>query len=230
MSLCHKSDTVKSTKKKRSKKSPCDMSMVDDAIATIDFDKLKAAQNKLTNSFYTLSDWSSRPDIVLLFQMLILVGICAATAFSMYKIGNTSSTKLYTEEQFRNAQNNMNQTWYSAKELAAIKKELAAVTNHDEYFASKTKPYSLENSGYYDLQRGGVAWLLISWFIVHVLPFLIVLYIIWFIQTFKEYIMDAIKGFFMMIQKYIRDLFSCMFKKKVKGAVEDVISTLNPFD
>ena len=97
---------------------------------------------------YTTMSWRRRrPDLALLVEILLLLVILVIIYYSLpYLTGKVKPG--FTQEQF-SAATKIPETAYSIEELAKVDLEVRALKDYAAYFNSN--PYSLKNSGIYDL-------------------------------------------------------------------------------
>lgn len=74
-----------------------------------------------------------------------------------------------------------------------VQTELDALNCHRQFF--NQSPYSIENTGAYDLVRGVLILPFLIFFIHYILPVVAVIYIVWFLYHYLGYISKAFYGF-----------------------------------
>lgn len=158
-----------------------------------------------------IGSWrNARPDITLLLEItVIIVLLLTVYAIGPYLSGETM--KNFTREQYLRA-SELPQTAFSIGEIGKVNTELRAL---DDYMARyKSDPFSPENQGIYDLQRGTIFLPIIEFIVIYVVPPFVVLYLIWFILTYWKYVISALWGWFLMIYSYSTKLIECKLASK----------------
>jgi hypothetical protein len=169
------------------------------------------ASVKSTYNKTPIGEWSlRRPDITLLIEISILVGL-SITLYSMWPYLTGSSLNIFTKEQYMKAMY-LPETEFSIQELGQIKLEKQAFLDYFDYFNSP--PYSPENQGINDIAKGNLFLPIISFLAIYIVPPFVVLYIIWFIVTYWTYVFNALYGWLQMVWSYGSSLIECNMAKK----------------
>ncbi len=153
---------------------------------------------------------SSRPDMTLLIEISVLV-ILLIVLYLIWPYLSASKSYLFSQEQYMKALE-LPESSFSIGELSQIRIELEAFKKYFEYFDSP--PYSLENQGIYDLNKGVIFLPILSFMIIYIVPPFVILYIIWFIITYWKYVIAALWGWFLMIYSYTTKLIECKLASK----------------
>jgi len=143
-----------------------------------------------------------RPDIV----FLAVIGFALISAFALYGLApyfQTVAPPIYTATQLEMAKN-LPESAFTLDEISKVDLEVKGLESHASYFTSN--PYSLANSGIYDLLLSVAILPLVMFFIMFVLPPLILAYGIWFMLRFWPYVMHASWGWFLAMYSYFNDL------------------------
>ena len=158
-----------------------------------------------------ISQWrSARPDITLLVEITILVAIIIFF-YSIWPYLSIPKSPIFTNEQYLRALQ-LSENDFSIAELSKIRVELKALTDYVQYFQSL--PFSPENQGIYDLNKGVIFLPIISFIIIYIVPPFVILYIVWFIITYWRYVIAAIWGWLVMIYRYSSTLIECKLAEK----------------
>jgi hypothetical protein len=147
-----------------------------------------------------------RPDVTFLLAVIaVLVGAIMVYQFLPYFKSNTPK---YTTEQITRA-SKLTMNDFTVKELATAELKTAATKAHRSMFVSR--PYSLENSGVYSMVKGSAILTIVIFFLMYILPFLLIAYGIWFIIRYFPYVWAAAWGWFVAMYKY--------FSTKIEGTL-----------
>jgi hypothetical protein len=147
-----------------------------------------------------------RPDITFLLAVVaILVG-----SFMVYKFlpyFKDKKPKWTAAQMDRASKLTIND--FSIKELGNAEVKNAAIKAHRSIFSSK--PYSLEDSGLLSMVKGSALLTVVMFFLIFVLPFMLIAYGTWFIIRYFPYVWAATWGWFVAMYKY--------FSTKVEGTL-----------
>jgi hypothetical protein len=173
-------------------------------------DKAVAGVSQLYSST-PIAEWrSARPDLTLLVEITLLV-IILMMLYSVWPYLSAANSHIFSKEQYLRA-SMLSESDYSINELGKIKTELQALTDYFKYFDSP--PYSPENQGIYDLNKGVIFLPIISFVIIYIVPPFVILYIIWFIWNYWRYVIAAVWGWFLMLYHYGSKLVECKLAEK----------------
>jgi len=179
-------DTIKHLKKAKTK-----------AKNTIDKEKRRLKKMYLKHPIR-----HKRPDMTLLVEIVLAIALAVILYYAWpYITGNTVPG--FSREQFNNAAK-LPITAFNIEEMAKVNLEVSSLKDYASYF--KSSPYSLQNSGIYDLMVNVAILPLIIFFIQFVLPPFVISYIIWFIIRFWPYVMGAAWGWFKAMYLYFTKL------------------------
>jgi hypothetical protein len=152
----------------------------------------------------------ARPDITLLIEITIYA-LIFLMLYAIWPYLSAANSHIFSEQQYLEALQRP-ESDYSIDELGKIRIELDSLRRYFDYFDSK--PYSPENAGIYDLERGVVFLPIISFIVIYIVPPFVILYIIWFVITYWRYVIDAIWGWFTMMWRFIGKLIECTLSDK----------------
>ena len=158
-----------------------------------------------------IAEWrSARPDLTLLIEITIIVGILIVL-YSIWPHLSAARSTVFSKEQYLKAAQ-LPESAYSIDELSKIKVELKALKDYFDHFESN--PFSPENQGLYDLNRGVIFLPIISFVVIYIVPPFVILYIIWFIITYWRYVINALWGWFVMLYRFGSTLAECKLAEK----------------
>ena len=158
-----------------------------------------------------ISQWRShRPDVTLLVEITVFV-IILMWLYSIWPYLSASKSFIFSKEQYMKA-SMLPESAYSIDEMSKIKIELKALKDYFDYFTSP--PYSLENQGIFELNKGVIFLPIISFIVIYIVPPFVILYIIWFIITYWKYVLAAVWGWFLMIYHFGSKLVECKLASK----------------
>lgn len=158
-----------------------------------------------------IAQWrSARPDITLLIEVIIIISILITIYFIWPQL-SAAKSPIFSKEQYLLAKQ-QSESSYSIDELSKVRVELKAMDDYFKYFNSP--PYSIENQGLLDLNRGVIFLPILSFIIIYIVPPFVILYIIWFIITYWKYVIAALWGWFLMIYSFGTKLIECKLASK----------------
>ena len=147
-----------------------------------------------------------RPDIGIL---VIIMAMILFVILSMKLKNFLFRTDKYSKYQLNKA-SGMKISDFRIDELAVAELEAEGIKEYNKTFTRE--PYSLENSGIYDLQKVAATLPIVMFFIMYVMPVITLAYIAWFIYYYWKYVLDAAWNFW---KKCIYEFTS----EKVTGAM-----------
>ena len=147
-----------------------------------------------------------RPDLGIL---VIILALILFVILSMKLKNFLFRTDKYSKYQLNKA-SGMKISDFRIDELAVAELEAEGIKEYNKTFTRE--PYSLENSGIYDLQKVAATLPIVMFFIMYVMPVITVIYIGWFIYYYWRYVLDAVWNFW---KRCIYDFTS----DKVTGAM-----------
>jgi hypothetical protein len=150
-----------------------------------------------------------RPDLIFIAELIIL-GIFSISAVQLFSFFNKPKP-IYTDEEF-NEIKNKNITEFSVENTAKINLEIKSLEDFNNYF--KFEPYSDEASGVNTLLQSAVMLPIIMFFIIFVMPPIVIAYILWFIIKYWEQVFIALIEFVKMIIDYSTDMIEGMLASK----------------
>lgn len=153
---------------------------------------------------------NDRPDMALLAVVTIFVTIMVCLIFIWPHLSITQKP-IFTQEQYLQAQE-LSENDFTLNELTKIKNEANALKQYSDFF--KSNPYSRENQGLDELNKGVIFLPIISFIIIYIVPPFVILYIVWFIIKYWRYVIDAIWGWYLMIYRYSTTLIECKLAEK----------------
>jgi len=143
-----------------------------------------------------------RPDVTFLAELTLVIVLAAVLYYCWpYLTGSVKPT--FSKEQFNRA-TKLPETAFSVEEMAKVKLEVKALNDYAAFF--KNNPYSLSNSGVYDLILSAAILPFIMIFMQFILPPFVLAYIIWFIIRFWPYVFSAAWGWFLAMYDYFTSL------------------------
>ena len=153
---------------------------------------------------------SARPDVTLFIEISVLVGILIML-YIIWPYLSADKSHIFSKEQYLKAAE-LPESAYSISELSKIRVELESLKKYFEFFNSP--PYSPENQGINDLNRGVIFLPIISFLVIYIVPPFVILYIIWFIVTYWKYVIAAVWAWFLMMWNFTSKLIECKLASK----------------
>lgn len=152
---------------------------------------------------YLKQPWrDKRPDVTLLVELVFVIVLAVILYYAWPYI--TGSVKpSFSKDQFNKA-TMLPDTAFNIEEIAKVNLEVKSLQDYASYF--KSAPYSMKNSGVYDLMVNVAVLPLIIFFIQFVLPPFVIAYIIWFIIRFWPYVIAAVWGWIVTMYNYFTSL------------------------
>ena len=150
-----------------------------------------------------------RPDIIFLIE-LIIFSIFSISALQIINYYNKEQ-KPYTEEELNDAKQ-LNINSFSVEQTAKIDLEIKSLENFKDYF--KYEPYTAESSGINTLLQSAVMLPIVMFFLIFVLPPIVLSYILWFIIKYYKQVFTALIEFIRMIFDYATAVVEGMLASK----------------
>jgi hypothetical protein len=169
--------------------------------------KINNIKGGITNKYQQYLSTKTRPDIVLISELVIL-GVFIAVALKVIPKLTSANEPRYSVQSLIKA-SNMPIGKLSVAETNNVQTELLAISNFKKYFASD--PFSDENSGKNVINFVNLIWPLLAFALQWIIPPFIFGYIIWFIVVYWQYVFAAFKGWLKMMFAYATDLFEGKF-------------------
>ena len=164
--------------------------------------ELKDTKDNIANTYLGMRWRRKRPDVTLLAEIMLVVFL-AIILYYVWPYITGSAKPGFSKAQFLRA-TKIPETAFSIEELAKVNLEVKALHDYAGFF--KSDPYSMTNSGVYDLMVSTAIFPLVMFFIQFVLPPFVVGYIVWFIIRFWPYVIRAAWGWFIAMYRYFTRL------------------------
>lgn len=148
--------------------------------------------------------------------ILIVVFLFIWKAFPLLKKLTPEGKKPYSKEQFDKAYNealNLPETAFTQRDLEKRAEYRKSYQDYDAHYRAED-PYSPINIGEREIRLGDMLRSPMTFFLVHILPYIILAYIMWFIVKYIKYLIAAIWGYLVMMYQYTARKIRCKLAEK----------------